>query len=206
MASLPHKVTTLRKVKCNTNNSRRLNKVAVGMDASKDVSRRFAVASWAPSAVNAALTAANAAPSAVKRARMGITISTIEDGFKHKPSRFKVLEATWAHFMRNTTHTCTQYTYRHIRTRGRWPQYSSAGLAKANSLNTDITVHGLLELSVSGRQHIRLMVNHILSWERVKGRCGYVYKHWVMISDHLDFLYQEASKKEKKGLDWAGSS
>ena len=36
------------------------------------------------------------------------------------------------------------------------------------------------------------MVNPILSWERVKGRCGYVYKHLVMIADHLDVLYPEA--------------
>lgn len=76
---------------------------------------------------------------------------------------------------------------------------SSAGLATANSLTTDITVHGLL--SVSGRQYTHLMVNHILGWGRVKGRCGYVCKHWAMISDYLDFLYQETSKG-KKGPDW----
>lgn len=37
------------------------------MDASKGAWQLSAAASWAPSAVNAALTAANAAPSAAKR-------------------------------------------------------------------------------------------------------------------------------------------
>lgn len=45
------------------------------------------------------------------------------------------------------------------------------------------------------------MVNHILSSERVKGRCGYVCTGYLMISDHLSFLYQEVSEG-KKGLDW----
>ena len=93
-ANLPHKVTTLRKVKCSINNSLLLNRVAVGMDASRGASRLFAAASWEPNAVNAALTAANAVPSAVKRVRIGITISTVEDGLEHEAPRGIILEAT----------------------------------------------------------------------------------------------------------------
>ncbi|KAK1778848.1 hypothetical protein QBC45DRAFT_327358 [Copromyces sp. CBS 386.78] len=71
MVSLPHKVTTLRKAKCNINSSLLLSRVAAVMGASKGAWRLSAAASWAPNAVNAALTAANAAPSAAKRVRIG---------------------------------------------------------------------------------------------------------------------------------------
>ncbi|CCC14121.1 hypothetical protein SMACR_08462 [Sordaria macrospora] len=115
MVSLPHKVTTPRKVKCNINNSLLLSRVAAGTDASKGASRLSAAASWAPNAVNAALTAANAAPSAVKRVRTGIAILTVEDGFEHESPREITLGATWAQCMRNTTHMRT--THGHTNTR-----------------------------------------------------------------------------------------